>query len=561
MYRLIYQDGDTPQAYTFTEGEVLIGRSPDCQIVLKDFGISRTHAKLAVDEEGGVTIADLKSKNGTQVNGVPVMEAPLKDGDRILLGKFQLTFSKTLEGKVVLDEAKPLSEEAGTIIRSVGELSKLLSDTGQAAALAEKKAAPDAHVQDVEKANRILKVLTKVAETLIAVRPVEEVLQQVMDIVFDHIPADRGFLMLREDVTDKLTPMVVKHRNSSSATEGKISISKTIADRVTKDRVSILTSDALVDPRFGAGDSIRFHGIRSAMCAPLWNKEQVIGIIHVDSPMLTNCFTLNDLDLLTALANYAAVAVERARLNQKIVAEEKKRERLGRFLSPQVTARILATSESQGVALGVPEAKEVSVLFADIVGFTTMSEKMSPAAVSLLLNDYFSRMTDIIFKYEGTLDKYIGDAIMAVWGAPLDMADHEVRSIKAALEMRDALESFNADRKEGPTIRIRIGINSGKAVAGELGGINKKEYTVLGDTVNIASRLESSVAKPMTVVIGENTYNAVKEQFQCRSMGPATLKGKERTVEVYEVLGPVAHLVSTDETPVTPPPSTAARQA
>ncbi|PYQ50968.1 MAG: adenylate cyclase [Acidobacteria bacterium] len=561
MYRLIYQDGDTPQAYTFTEGEVLIGRSPDCQIVLKDFGISRTHAKLTVDEEGGVTIADLKSKNGTQVNGVPVMEAPLKDGDRILLGKFQLTFSKTLEGKVVLDEAKPLSEEAGTIIRSVGELSKLLSDTGQAAALAEKKAAPDVHVQDVEKANRILKVLTKVAETLIAVRPVEEVLQQVMDIVFDHVPADRGFLMLSEDGSDKLIPMVVKHRTSSSPTEGKITISKTIADRVIKDRVSILTSDALVDPRFGAGDSIRFHGIRSAMCAPLWNKEQVIGIIHVDSPMLTNCFTLNDLDLLTALANYAAVAVERARLNQKIIAEEKKRERLGRFLSPQVTARILATSESQGVALGVPEAKEVSVLFADIVGFTTMSEKMSPAAVSLLLNDYFSRMTDIIFKYEGTLDKYIGDAIMAVWGAPLDMADHAVRSIKAAVEMLERLEEFNADRKEGPTVRIRIGINSGKAVAGELGGINKKEYTVLGDTVNTASRLESSVAKPMTVVIGENTYHAVKEQFQCRSLGPATLKGKERTVEVYEVLGPVAHLSSSDETPVTPPPSAATRQA
>src|SRR4029079_13862735 len=263
------------------------------------------------------------------------------------------------------DEKKPLSEEAGTIIRSVGELSKLLSHTGQQpAALAEKKAATD--VQDVEKANRILKVLTKVAETLIAVRPVEEVLQQVMDIVFEHIPADRGFLMLSEDGTGTLTPMVVKHRNSSSAAEGKISISKTIADRVTKDRVSILTSDAMVDPRFGAGDSIRFHGIRSAMCAPLWNQDHVIGIIHVDSPMLANCFTLNDLDLLSALANYAAVAVERARLNQRIVAEEKKRERLGRFLSPQVTARIIATSESQGMALGVPEVKDVSVLFSDI---------------------------------------------------------------------------------------------------------------------------------------------------------------------------------------------------
>ena len=94
MYRLIYQDGDTPQTYTFTAGEVVIGRSPDCQVVLKDFGISRNHAKLIVDEDG-VRILDLKSKNGTQVNGVPVVEAPLKDGDRILLGKFQLTFSKT----------------------------------------------------------------------------------------------------------------------------------------------------------------------------------------------------------------------------------------------------------------------------------------------------------------------------------------------------------------------------------------------------------------------------------------------------------------------------------
>src|SRR5437870_3281966 len=458
MYRLIYQDGDSPQNYTFNVGEVIIGRSPECQVVLKDFGISRQHAKIVVDEDGA-RILDLKSKNGTTVNGVPVVEAPLKDGDRILLGKFQLTFSKSLEGKVVLDEAKPLSEEAGTIIRSVGELSKLLSSTdtsGGAAAATDVKKAP-ADVQEIEKSNRILKVLTKVAETLIAVRPVEEVLQQVMEIVFDHVPADRGFLMLHEEAEGKLVPMVVKHRNPGGSGEGKITVSKTITDRVMKDRVSILTSDAMVDPRFGAGDSIRFHGIRSAMCAPLWNKDQVIGIVHVDSPMLTNCFTLNDLDLLTALANYAAVAVERARLNQKIIAEEKKRERLGRFLSPQVTARILATSESQSAALGVPEEREVTVLFADIVGFTRMSESMSASAVALILNDYLSRMTDVIFKYEGTLDKFIGDAIMAVFGAPLDMPDHASRAIRTALEMRERLEEFNAERKEVPHLRIRIG--------------------------------------------------------------------------------------------------------
>ncbi len=134
MFRLTYQDGDQQQVHTFTTGEVVLGRSPECQVVLKDFGISRNHAKIVVGEDG-VRILDLKSKNGTQVNGVQIVEAPLKDGDKILLGKLPLTFSKSLEGKVVLDEEKPLSEEAGTIIRSVGELSKLLetSDPSKAA--------------------------------------------------------------------------------------------------------------------------------------------------------------------------------------------------------------------------------------------------------------------------------------------------------------------------------------------------------------------------------------------------------------------------------------------
>jgi adenylate cyclase len=554
MYRLIYQDGDTPQTYTFDSGEVVIGRSPECQIVLRDFGISRTHAKV-VAEPSGVRIYDLNSKNGTQVNDVQIRDAALKDGDRILLGKFQITFTDSVESRVVLDDEKPLSEEAGTIIRSVGELSRLLEEApAPKEPTAEGEVAPD--VEEIEKSNRILKVLTRVAETLIAVRPVEEVLQRVMDIVFEHVPADRGFLMLQEPGSEQLVPMVVKHRDPSEG-EDRITISKTIADRVTKDRVAILTSDAMVDPRFGAGDSIRFHGIRSAMCAPLWNKDQVIGIIHVDSPMLTNCFTENDLDVLTALANYAAVAVERARLHQQVLAEEKKRERLGRFLSPQVASRILAASDTQGGELGEPEVREVTVLFADISGFTSLSEKLTPSAVALLLNDYLSRMTDIIFKYEGTLDKYMGDAIMAVFGAPLDMPDHAARAIRAALEMQESLAEWNADRPEGPEFNIRIGINTGKAVAGEIGSVNKMEYTVLGDTVNTASRLESAVARPGTVVIGKQTRESVGDEFDCEPLGSFSVKGKEKSVLAYEVHsaeveGPSTHPPRETEAPGEP---------
>ena len=529
-YFIKYSDETGPKTHEFSSGELILGRAPDCQVVLKDFGISRQHAKLIADP-GGVRIMDLGSKNGTKINGNLVTQAPLREGDKFSLGSLEILFGKTAEAKVAFDD-EPI-EASGTIVRSVGDLSKLLAveskpKPGQSASAA----------SEIARANQILKVLTRVAETLVASRPVEEVLQQVMDIVFESIPAERGFLMLAGEDKDAstLTAKVTKYRQKSHD-RGKITISKTIAQRVLSDRVAILTSDALADARFNSGDSIRINQIRSAMVAPLWNREEVIGIIHLDTSALTHAFTENDLDLLSALANFAAVAIERSRLNEKIAMEEKKRERLGRFLSPQVASRIIATNDSQGFELGEPEVRDVSVLFADIVGFTSLSEKLTPTAIGLILNDYLSRMTDAIFLYEGTLDKYIGDAIMAVFGAPLDMPDHAMRAVKTAIEMRDRLAEFNAERKTGPLLQIRIGINSGKAVAGEIGSINKREYTVLGDTVNTASRLESSVAKPGLIVIGPNTFAAVEGQFNLRPMGEFTLKGKENRVIVHEVMG------------------------
>jgi len=529
-YFIKYSDETGPKTHEFSSGELILGRAPDCQVVLKDFGISRQHAKLIADP-GGVRIMDLGSKNGTKINGNLITQAPLREGDKFSLGSLEILFGKTAEAKVAFDD-EPI-EASGTIVRSVGDLSKLLAveskpKPGQTASAA----------SEIARANQILKVLTRVAETLVASRPVEEVLQQVMDIVFESIPAERGFLMLAGEEKDArtLTAKVTKYRHKSND-RGKITISKTIAQRVLSDRVAILTSDALADARFNSGDSIRINQIRSAMVAPLWNREEVIGIIHLDTSALTHAFTENDLDLLSALANFAAVAIERSRLNEKIAMEEKKRERLGRFLSPQVASRIIATNDSQGFELGEPEVREVSVLFADIVGFTSLSEKLTPSAIALILNDYLSRMTDAIFMYEGTLDKYIGDAIMAVFGAPLDMPDHAARAVKTAIEMRERLAEFNAERKTGPLLQIRIGINSGKAVAGEIGSVNKREYTVLGDTVNTASRLESSVAKPGLIVIGPNTFAAVDGLFNLRPMGEFTLKGKENKVIVHEVMG------------------------
>jgi adenylate cyclase len=328
----------------------------------------------------------------------------------------------------------------------------------------------------------------------------------------------------------------VKHRKPE---RDQITISKTIAHKVFKEKVSILTTDAMMDPRFSSGDSIRFHGIRSAMCVPLWVEGEVVGILFVDSPIASVKFGEDDLNLLSSLGNYAAVAIQRARLTEKIKEEADARAKLERYHSPAVINRLLQT---KGSAAGLNiEAQELecSILFADIVSFTTYTEKMEPKKVGLFLNEFFSQMTDIIFEYEGTLDKFLGDGLMAVFGAPFPYKDndHALRSVSAAIDMMKAVEKFNEDASLGFNINIRIGINSGRVVAGDIGSPKRIEYTVLGDTVNVASRLEKYIAKPNEIVIGEATYKAVQGKFKTKLIGEIDLKGRASKMKTYHVHG------------------------
>jgi adenylate cyclase len=210
---------------------------------------------------------------------------------------------------------------------------------------------------------------------------------------------------------------------------------------------------------------------------------------------------------------------------------------LERFHSPEVVDLIIrgGGEEVDEEALMAPKEKNVTVLFTDIVSFTPLSERLAANELSILLNHYFRRMTDIIFDYNGTLDKYIGDAIMAVFGAPIERENDAERAIMAALEMRKSLfqmmETVESDRR----FDIRLGINSGKVVAGNLGSPKRMDYTVIGDTVNTASRLES-IGEPNQILIGENTYQLVKDKFNIREVGEKLVKGKKQAVMVYEVL-------------------------
>lgn len=185
------------------------------------------------------------------------------------------------------------------------------------------------------------------------------------------------------------------------------------------------------------------------------------------------------------------------------------------------------------------DKKDLSVLFSDIRGFTTMSEGMSPEALVQLLNEYLTAMTNIVFKHDGLLDKYMGDAIMAVFGAPLDQPDHAVRACRTALDMMEEMHKFQAKWKaEGkPVFDIGIGINSGDMVVGNMGSEMRFDYTVMGDNVNLGSRLEGINKEYGTnIVISEFTYAHIKNDFICRELDSVKVKGKHLPVRIYELL-------------------------
>ncbi len=233
-------------------------------------------------------------------------------------------------------------------------------------------------------------------------------------------------------------------------------------------------------------------------------------------------------------------------LGARYVSERGERRRIrdafGRYLAPQVIRRI----ETGEVPLALGGARrEATILFSDIRGFTTLSERLTPEALVSLLNEYLTAMTSVILEHEGVVDKYIGDAIMAFWNAPMPQADHAVRAARTALGMRDRLEKLRVAWAERnlPDVRVGIGLNSGEVVIGNMGSEQRFDYTAIGDEVNLASRLESLTKfYGVTILVSESVRRQLGEAFFCRHLDLVTVKGKEKPVAVYELMGEAARV-------------------
>jgi adenylate cyclase len=218
------------------------------------------------------------------------------------------------------------------------------------------------------------------------------------------------------------------------------------------------------------------------------------------------------------------------------VQEQREKRRLSRFFSPAVVREIVRHKDD--VNLGITR-RRMTILFSDIRGFTSMSEKMPPEEIAAFLREYLTVMTEVVFKHGGTVDKYMGDAIMALYNVPLDQPDHAQRAVRTALEFQQRLRPL-ASRfraKYGSDLRCGVGINTGEAVVGTIGSEQRLEYTALGDTINLGSRLEGLTKDfEVSIIISESTYQEVRDRFLTRYLGEVKVRGKEMPVKIYEVV-------------------------
>lgn len=513
-----------------------IGRSAANQIVLRDPRVSRFHAQIKI-ENGDFVIVDgfdsngewRRSGNRVFVNNLPISELRLADADEITIGDSKLLF-----------ENKPLKTEPNFDDKPLGKTQILLSsDEFMSSVNRHGVSTANDEIEDLRRKARTLELLYGMSKTLTKSFDLAEIFNAATEIIFELTPADRVVALLKKDAADigqtaELHQIAAKARTPELAqlTE-KLTISRTITNKVMTEAAALLSQDARTDKQLSGGDSIFKQGIRSTICAPLVTENGVYGALYADRLDPFGAFAADDLELISAIAANTAVAVESVNALRRLAQEEVVRANYNRFLPPYVAQQLLEKPES--FAPG-GEMKTVTVLFADIRGFTSFSEDARPARILELLNVYFSAMTEIIFAHGGTLDKFIGDGLMALFGAPTASDQDAENAVNAAIAMQKRLLALNEELKvrDFAALGVGMGLHTGEAVVGYVGSEKRLEYTAIGDTVNLSARLESNAAAAQ-ILISEATAKAVGGKFDLTARPPLTVKNRVQPIALYEV--------------------------
>jgi adenylate cyclase len=544
---IIEQPGMPSMTVPIAGNKITLGRSEENDIVLNADEVSRHHAH--VSRRGPQTVlTDLKSLNGTYVNRQRVSECVLKHMDEIWFGsKCHILFrDDTMYGTAPAAESSGEARSDSKLEKSIHGIREEMDRVGMNMTLIGMRTpvpdttlkmnapppvlSPDDIVR-MGRAYRRLSALHKANQVITSNFDLQTRLSDMLDTIMEVLQADRGFVLLRDEKTQALHAMVARQMGREL---GASSPSMGIAGRAAIDGEPVLMSDSESDQEFGMRESIIINRISSAMCVPLKIDKRILGSIYVDSNNPEMSFVEEDLELFSSLASQAAMAVDNVRLHDQFIETEKRRENLARFLPGALVEKLM--TESQTLTLG-GQKSYVTTMFCDIRGSSQIAEQLSPQELVTLLNEHFTAMTEILFAYEGTLDKYIGDEIMAIFGAPISVGNEDYRAVCAALEMQERNKELNALRRSEnrPQLHFGIGIDSGEVIAGYIGSPKRMDFTVVGDRVNTAKRF-CDMAGAGKVVVGENTWNAIESMATGVPMGKLTLKGKQQTVYAHEIL-------------------------
>jgi len=558
-YTLMSTEGG--QSFELRVGaSLVVGRALTSDIPVFDPTISRRHAEVSFDD-AGVSVRDLGSSNGTFVNGVKVTQIHLNPGDVISFGKvsFRLTEraatptpavgrgSGTRRGSTgppspgadvtgpILDNA--VTSHEGTIVRQLrvpegtdGLTAALRHGPPGGASAGQRSDALSADRRAHERDAQKLALLLEVSKGLTRIADIGALLDKIAGFCLQIFDVDYVSVLLADERGEQV-PKVARDRQGAAPQR---SVPQSIVRTVVQDKVAILSDNAPEDVRFG-GESILVQRVRSTMCAPLVGSEgRVLGVLYVDNVTSTHRVDEEDLEFLVAFASIAAVAIDNGQFSERFRDELLVRSNFERYFAPNLAARI---ADSPGAVRLGGDKRPVAVLFSDIRGFTALSESMNPDDMASLLTEYFTEMVECVFRHGGTLDKFMGDAVMAQWGARIGTPEDADRAVHAAIEMMRALDTLNAQwRRVGrPELGIGIGLSYGEVFAGNIGSERRLEFTVIGDPVNTASRL-CAAAEPGEILLSEDIRRVLHEPPVLEERPPLELKGKAHAVPVFHVV-------------------------
>ncbi len=405
------------------------------------------------------------------------------------------------------------------------------SPSPQAAAIAEllsysldqefaKKQLAQETLDKYKELNLIYKLGDRISANLELVAVANLILQEAQEI----LETSNGSVMLVNEDTQQLD--VIAAFGGESFPKLSLKIGEGIAGNVASTGKAEIINNVQADQRYVPSA----HNLRSLMCVPLKGQEKILGVINISNHESVQ-YTAADLKLLGVLASQAAIAIENAILHEQKLSEERIKNHLERYLASQVVEAILELEED--ISLN-PRKRNVSILFSDIRNFTSKCEELAPEQIVNYLNEYFTHMVDVIFKHDGTVNKFVGDMILALFGAPSNLLNSEQKAIQTAINMQQRIARI-PEHWIRENFHTGIGITSGQVVVGNIGSPRHMDYTAIGDEVNVASRLQG-IATGGQILVSRSVYEASKDQFDFKDFGTVAVKGKKKSVEIFEVV-------------------------